>query len=107
MTRRNLKPSIIAYSQQGKSGAWIARKLDCSTAYVSQVLSFAGVLLPAQAGMVQRHQPKKPADTCQRPDARKNFDTCGEPKMRTACGEMLGVCRHHYETTKPLGGTKL
>lgn len=107
MAGRRIKHDIITLNQQGVSGAEIARRMACTRSYVSQVISSSGFLMPTQAGKPVERKPRVPSKDCQRPDARKGFATCGEPKLKTACGETLGVCAYHYATTKPLGGTKL
>lgn len=105
--RRNLRDEIKALDARGIHGAEIARRLNCTRSHVSQTLSFTSVLMPTQAGKPEPHRRAVSPATCQRPDARKGFQPCGEPKLKTRCGETLGVCAYHYETTKPLGGTKL
>lgn len=106
-----LSDRIRSLSREGVKGVEIALRLGCTRSYVSQVLCRPEIeRKPLTAVQVSRpaERPRQVTpDTCQRPDARKGFATCGEPKMRTGCGEKLGVCAYHFETTKPLGGTKL
>lgn len=104
--RRNLSADIRSLDTLGFRPSEIARRLGCSASNVTQVLRNASNPKMSDARPA-RYQRKASPATCQRPDARKNFETCGEPKMKTRCGETLGVCAYHYKTTKPLGGTKL
>ncbi|MBK8199216.1 MAG: hypothetical protein IPK75_12705 [Acidobacteria bacterium] len=106
-SHKALREQIKALDADGVHGAEISRRLNCSRSYVSQVLSFTNVLLPTQAAKPAPHRRAPAPTTCQRPDRRKGFAVCGEPKMKTACGETLGVCAYHFETTKPHGGMKL
>lgn len=107
--RSRFADDIRALDAQGLRHSAIARQLGCSEANVSQVLGRANDPAPRISdGLgVNRFRPRPLPDTCQRPDARKAFATCGDPKKRTRCGEKLGVCDYHFETTKPIGGTKL
>lgn len=107
--RSRFADEIRALDAKGMKQAQIARRLGCSESNVSQVLGRVHDPAPrALDGMtVTRFQPRPSPDTCQRPDRRKGFAPCGEPKMRTACGERLGVCEYHWQVTKPLGGMKL
>lgn len=110
--RPSLRQDIVALESLGFSRAEIARRLGCTPANISQSLRrneerASPVLMPSQAGLPARRKPPVVSLTCNRPDARKGFDPCGDPKKRTACGELLGVCDYHFETTKPLGGMKL
>jgi hypothetical protein len=100
---------IRGLAAEGVKPAEIARRLGCSDSNVSQVLSRVYDPAPRMADAVgiARFRPRPASDLCQRPDRRKGFAPCGEPKMQTPCGERLGVCAYHYETTKPLGGMKL
>lgn len=110
MTRKSrYAERIRGLAAAGIKPAEIARRLGCSDSNVSQVLGRVYDPAPrALDGMtVASFRPRPSPDTCQRPDRRKGFAPCGEPKMRTACGERLGVCAYHYETTKPHGGMKL
>lgn len=104
-----LVEEIRALIAKGLRNKEIAQRVGCSPSRVAQVRHERANATPRFSdGMtVARFRPAPPTDTCQRPDARKGFESCGEPKMRTACGERLGVCAYHYETTKPLGGMKL
>ncbi len=106
---RNMAVEIRELDRMGIGQREIARRLGCSSSNVSQVLSRANDPAPRMSDgiTVNRFRRKAPPETCQRPDVRKGFETCGDPKKRTACGELLGVCEFHFETTKPLGGMKL
>ena len=104
-----LHDDIRAQIAQGLRNKEIAAKLGCNPSRVSQVrhaIKQAPAPRMSDGFGVARFRKAPEPDTCQRPDARKGFAVCGEPKKRTACGERLGVCAYHWESTKPVGNSK-
>lgn len=69
----------------------IAMKANCSASYVEDVTG----------GM-----PRDTGKLCKRPDIANGLEPCGRPRHRLPCGELLGVCQHHWEIGRPIGGQK-
>lgn len=103
---RSLRAEIVALAARGVRNRDISIQLGCSPAYVSNTIT-GERYAPSSSGIKKPRRSCAPSANCQRPDARKGFATCGDPKMKTFCGETLGVCAYHYEATRPLGRTKL
>lgn len=76
----------------------IARRVECSKSNVNQVLARHEGMPPPKT---KRHK----SLTCQRPDVENGLKPCGRP-LHTIAGERLGICEHHWNTLKPLGGAK-
>lgn len=78
----------------------IARRLDCTTSNVSQVLK------RWEEKTIVPHRTKPTGSrTCQRPDIDNGLKPCGRP-LHEIGGEKLGICKHHWDTLKPLGNQK-
>lgn len=80
-----------------RNKAEIARRAGCSKSNVTQVLTRSEEPAP-------RPKPKGPR-TCQRPDIDNGLKPCGRP-LHEIGGEKLGICKHHWDTFKPLGNQK-
>lgn len=107
--RKGLKPKIVELRKSGMRSSAIARSLNCSRAYVSQVLS--GDREPARF-----HYGARPMQTAKRdkPPTPKvcgrnvlnretgRVETCTAPRHRLA-GETMGCCEDCYNRTRPLG----
>lgn len=87
----------------------IATQIPCARSYVDDVLRHAGRVQKRAPRGASRPVPERPAPapklgrTCQRPDVANGLKPCGRPLHRIG-GETIGVCRHHWETGKPLPG---
>lgn len=107
--RNGLKHEVAALRETGLRPIQIARRLDCSPAYVSQVLS--GNCEPARTHYGPR--PMQPAKREKSPTPKLcgrnvlnretgKVETCESPRHRLG-GETMGCCKDCYERTRPLG----
>ncbi len=97
---RDKAQKIIELWESGvRNKSEIARRLSCSKSNVSQVLKRYEERPPPK-----RQKPVRP-DTCQRPDTENGLQPCGRPRHEIG-GEKLGICKHHWDTLKPIGNQK-
>lgn len=106
--RVGLKDEVTALRETGLRPVQIARRLECTPSYVSQVLNGdrapARHYGPRQAQPAKRDKPKG-SKLCGRNILNRQtgrVETCAAPRLRLG-GETMGCCKDCYERTRPLG----